>query len=66
MKGTPMQAAATVWMEAPIDNDTMISHMEKHGVFDEAERVMNQLDEGTAGETLSAAEVQLRLARYLR
>lgn len=59
--------AASVWMEAPVDNDTMISHMNAHGVFADAEALMDRLDDGTEdSETLSADEVRLRLAPYLR
>jgi hypothetical protein len=65
-KGNTVQAAS-LWMEAPIENDTMISHMKEHGVFAEAEQLMDRLDDGTDdSETLTAAEVRTRLAPYLR
>jgi hypothetical protein len=47
--------------------DNMINHMTEHGVFGEAENLMDRLDNGTeSSAVLSPTEVRTRLAPYLR
>jgi hypothetical protein len=61
-------STAACWVEAPTEEmhrAKMINHMVEHGVFEEAERMMDRLDDGAPSPVLSAAEVRERLAPYL-
>lgn len=68
-QGVHEMSAETCWAQAPTDQEqhkAMIEHMAKHGVFEAAERVMDQVDAGENMPSLSATEVRARLAPYLR
>lgn len=56
------------WTEAPLEEtqvDQLIKHLHAHGVFDEAERLLDRLANGTENsEVIAPAEVHARLARY--
>ena len=59
--------AATAWTEAQIDHKQMVDHMQRHGVFAEAERLLDRIDNGSDdSEITPAAEVRDWLSGYIR
>lgn len=59
--------AATAWTEARIDHQQIVDQMVKHGVFIEAEQLMDSIDRHEEdSEITPAAEVREWLTSYIR